>query len=765
MRDTKQKILFLNPPLTPAQRYGLLSQAGAVEPPLGLAYLAAVTRNMGYKTTIVDAETLNLNVEDCLKLILNEKPDFLGITITTPLLPNVSKVAFMVKEKMPTVKIIVGGCHFSSLPAETMHENPSFDIGVIGEGERTIEELLKTLSDGGKLSSVRGIVFRDNGQLIITSGRERIKNLDELPMPAFDLLPELKRYYRTTTQSIKYLPTTSLVTSRGCTGHCTFCDKRTFGNEIRAHSAEYVADMMERLSKDFDIRGIIFEEDNFMLSEKRLSNLTRLIKKRKIKLALSVLSRIDTITEKKLRIVKSGGCWQVLYGIESGSQKILDFYKKGITTEQIKEAVYTTKKCGIYVKGLFIWGNPLETKETLQETRALIMNMPLDDISLTFFTPYPGAEIWESIDNYGTCIKDWDRLTCFDIVFIPDGMTEKEICDSQAETLKEFYKQPRVLWSYLGRLRSFSQIRELYRSWRALSIYVDTNKETKGLIVNADDFGLCEGINRGTVKALQEGIVTSVSIMPCGRAFKSAVDIVKQHPAQQRVALKVGVHLSLIATSPILPRNKIPSLLDKKGCFIESLPVFLIRYFCSRIKKKQIRKELRAQIEKVKETGLEITHLDSHRNIHLLPGIFKIVLTLAEGYQIPFIRLPSAPLDFRYLSTKAKLTRKLCQIVLNILCALYKPVMKRRGICFADYSLGFLESGHLTSDNLKNIMLSLKKGQYELVCHPGEEDDGMKRLIGHWGYQWQQELEALTSSSIKEYISHNRIELRGFNGS
>ncbi len=460
-----KKILFLNPPLSLDHRYGSLSAAGAAEPPLGLAYLAAVTRKNGFNTGILDAQALGLGVEGTFDLIVKEQPDFLAITLSAVSLTGAVRLASMIKEKEPRTIIIVGGNHFSALPEETLRENGCFDIGVVGEGEKSLEKLLLAIVAVRPLSAVEGIAFRSKDKVILTAPVEHVEKLDDLPMPAFDLLPDIARYYRPAAQSIKYLPAVSLVTSRGCPGRCLFCDKKTFGKNIRMHGAEYVVDMMEKLNKDHGVKGIIFEDDNFMLSEERLSELAKEIRRRKVRVAWSALSRVDTITDEKIRIAKSCGCWQILFGIESGSQKILDFYKKGITLAQIRKAVALAKKHRVYTKGFFIVGNPLESRETLLATRNLVMELPLDDISMTYFTPYPGSEIWDQVDRYGTFDKAWDRLSCFDPVFIPWGMSRDEICDFQMATYREFYAQVRVITSYVRRLRSFSQAVMLLRSF------------------------------------------------------------------------------------------------------------------------------------------------------------------------------------------------------------------------------------------------------------------------------------------------------------
>jgi len=738
----KAKIIFLNPPLTTQLRYGKLSQAAVVEPPLGLAFLAAVTRKAGFISSILDSSALGMSAEESVKKILKEQPDFLAITLTTLALKNCVKLAKMVKENSPKTKIIVGGCHFTSLPMETLQENPCFDLGVIGEGEATLKELLEAVSFNKPLSLVQGIALRENGKITLTSSRKRINDLDSLPFPAFDLLPRLDRFYHPTPQSIKYLPTISLITSRGCNGHCLFCDRKTFGNLIQLNSAQYIVEMLEKLQKDFGIKGVIFEDDNFFISEERLTEFSRLINKKKLKIAWTSQSRIDNISEEKLKIAKSAGCWQILYGIESGSQEILDFYKKEISLSEIKNAVYLTKKHGLSVKGFFILGGPLETERTLAQTRDLIKQLPFDDISITFFTPYPGAQASKDVSKFGEFDRDWSKFSCFEPVFVPFGLSKDAIIKAQQDNLKNFYAQPRIIWSYLSRLNSLKQLKFFYRSWRSLASYTDNKLETR-IILNADDFGLCEGINRGVALALETGTLNSVSLLANGYAFNSALEIIKKNPG-----LKVGIHLTFLSA-------------EKK------FSAFFGDYLLGRIKKREIEKEFRQQIHKLKTAGLTISHLDSHQHIHLFPGIFKIVLALAREYQIPRMRLPMIPLNRDFFLSRAGHSRKIFQLLINLFCIFYKPILKKNDIEFCDYGFGFLESGRMLDDTFIGIISGLKGNSCELFLHPAKVDDELKKTIGHWKYNWDEELKILTSQGTKDILhsrkikpAHTKIRLR-----
>ncbi len=751
------KIIFINPPLSTRQRYGDLSETGSSEPPLGLAYLGAVTRRMGMQTALLDACALRLSLEESLKHVIKEQPDFVGLPLMTMSVGIASKLADGIKNMLKRCTIIVGGPHFSSLPRQTLQDNPSFDVGVAGEGEKTLEELLRILENGGELFGIKGVVFRKGQEVLVNSPRERIKDLDGLPFPAFDLLPQPKRYYRPTAQSILRLPSVSLVTSRGCTGKCLFCDRNTFGNEIKFHSAPYIVEMIERLQKDFGIKGIIFEEDNFMLSDKRLEEFTELISKKRVKMAWSAQSRVDTINNEKLRMARLSGCWQILYGIESGSQKILDFLKKGITNHQIEEAVRLTKKQGICAKGFFMIGNPQESLKTLRETQEMIMRLPLDDVSVTFFTPYPGADIWSNILQNGRLDGNWDDYTCFHPVFIPFGLSKEILVKAQKRIWRSFYSRPRIIASYVKRLRSLSLLKEFYTSWRLLSGYVRRTVVRKTLVVTAEDFGLSSAMNQGIQRLIMKGIIRAVSLMPTGEAFEEAAKIAKEAPG-----LEVGVHLCLLETGPVLARQEVSTLLGKAGGFENKFMRFLLRYIGGRIRGEHIRRELTAQIEKVRQKGFEITYLNGHQHIHMLPGIFKMTLELAKEYDIPLVRLPRVPLDRRYLFKKVPLRRKLGQFILNSLSIIYKEILEKNGLFYCNDSYGFMESGRLSLEHLKDILLSLRLGQSELFCHPALENKSLRTRFGHWKYHWQEELDALDSEEAQKMMDSLEIRLSTF---
>ena len=447
------KIIFVNPPLTIEERYGVHFRSGGETPPLGLVCLATVLNQHGIDTRIVDGAISN-NYQSVIAEITNESPDYVGITASTVSIYNAAKVAKMVKEVNHSIITIIGGPHITAVPLETMERFLNFDIGVIGEADCTITELLDTLESRGELSKVKGIIFRSNGQLIKTAESLPITDLDKLPKPAWDLLPIISKYYCPPVHTVKRLPAALMVTSRGCPAKCTFCDRSVFGNLLRANSAEYVMEMMQELYQEYGIREFQFRDDNFLAFRPRLIELCKLIKSEKLDIVWSLAGRIDMVNPKVLRLLSESGCWQIWYGIESGSQRILDFINKKTKLDKIKEVVKWTNEAGISACGFFMIGLPTETKKDIESTIHLSRSLELDDAHFTFFTPFPGCELYNDIRQYGEFDDDWRKTSCWNPVFVPRGMSSEELVGYWKKATIGFYMRPRIALNYLRRVKS-----------------------------------------------------------------------------------------------------------------------------------------------------------------------------------------------------------------------------------------------------------------------------------------------------------------------
>jgi radical SAM superfamily enzyme YgiQ (UPF0313 family) len=189
------------------------------------------------------------------------------------------------------------------------------------------------------------------------------------------------------------------------------------------------------------------------------------------------MGRVNMVDTELLELAKSGGCWQVMYGIETASQPLLDFYQKGITPAQVENAVKITKKVGLKAKGFIMFGNPLETRETIKTTIDFIKRIDLDDVSISFFTPFPGTAIYNEVEKYGQFDKDWAKMSCFDIVFVPNGFTEAELRKWVKTAYRQFYFRPRIIFSYLSRLNSWAQFKALLSSGLTLLRYIFPDKK------------------------------------------------------------------------------------------------------------------------------------------------------------------------------------------------------------------------------------------------------------------------------------------------
>lgn len=462
-------IVFVNPPLSLEDRYGDMAKGGTRTPPLGLAVLAAVTREHGYPSHIIDCAAAGLNNEQTLGMLRALNPRYIGLTAVTVAINSAGRLAEILKNANPGWKIIIGGPHLTAVPEETMAAFPAFDVGVLGEGEETLIDLLDAFEHDRPLTNVNGLIVRQDGGTARTAPRPFIEDLDALPWPAWDLLPDLTRFYDTPTFSLGRSPASSLVTSRGCCGHCTFCDRSVFGNACRFHSAERVVAFMEHLHCRFGINDIIIHDDAFVLNRRRVEKVCELLLASKLDVTWGCNARVNLVDAELLRLMKRAGCWQIGYGIESGSQRILDTIDKGITIERIKRAVYDTHEAGIRTRGFFMIGHPGENEDTIRETIALATSIPVDDFQITFFTPLPGAAIHKCAHEYGTFDSDWRKSNMWRPVFIPAGLTEERLVYWHRRAFRAFYFRPKTVWNYLKVVRGPRHIAKLMKGAWALA--------------------------------------------------------------------------------------------------------------------------------------------------------------------------------------------------------------------------------------------------------------------------------------------------------
>ena len=443
-------IFLASAPYSLDERYGKLAPVGATLPHLGLLMLGAVLREADYTVRVVDASAQGLSYEQTLEETKKFKPHIIALTAVTPSLLKTVKLAEMMKKVFPAVPIVIGGPHFTAVPEQTLLDYPVFDYGVVGEGENTLKELVETLSADKTPLDVSGVAFRENGKVIFGAPRPVIKDLDSLPFPAWDFLDEFPGHYHPALFKYKKLPSTQIISARGCPNKCIFCDTSVFSRQIRFHSSEYVLEMIAYLVKRFGVKEIIFEDDQFLIKRERVAEICEGLLKANWGISWCCSGRVNSVNDiELLKLMKRSGCWQVSYGIESGSQEILDFAKKGITTKQIVNAVRLTNEAGILSKGYFIFGLPQETEQSMRNTINFAKGISLNDMSAFILTPFPGSEMYDVAEKYGTIEKDFEKMNLLDVVYVPNGLSKEKLLDFQRRFMWEFYLRPRIIGNYI----------------------------------------------------------------------------------------------------------------------------------------------------------------------------------------------------------------------------------------------------------------------------------------------------------------------------
>lgn len=438
-------IVFCNPPLSLRRMYGALASGGAFVPPLNLLSLAAQTRACGYAAGIIDCSAEKLDLDQSAEKITGFKARYIGITATTLSINAAARLADKIKRKSPSARIILGGVHLSALPLETLRDYPAFDIGVYGEGELTIVNLLNALRDKRDIRAVKGIVFRDDaGNVHITEQQPLIEDLDTLPLPAWDLLDGFETKYAPTTSRMTGLPAIYINSSRGCPYQCVFCDRSVLGGRFRGFSEERIAQLFRKAKEMFGARHITVYDENMAISRDRVMNLCTHLINEGLGIHWSCDMRADFIArnEEILSLMHKAGCRSVSFGIESGNQDVLDFYKKGETLDDIRKAVSAVHAAGIMTTGFFILGGPVETAASLNETISFARNLKLDYALPFYFAPFPGSAIYKEIRHYGTFNENWDHCSTSVPLFLPHGMTRKELEQFYFSFIITFYLAP-----------------------------------------------------------------------------------------------------------------------------------------------------------------------------------------------------------------------------------------------------------------------------------------------------------------------------------
>lgn len=412
-------------------------------PPMGIAYLASyLEQRGGYSVRILDLAVKPLSGEMIVETIRKEKPALVGFSFMTCQAKSAYELSDLIRGRVPGTATVAGGIHASALPEEAL---PHFDYLVRGEGERALRSLSDFLIRGeGAPDRIPGLYHR-NGSL--GGGRKALSilELDDLPFPAWHLLP-LEDYRGLSKGLNGDTPFMVIVGSRGCPNYCVFCASHlVHGKRFRFRSPENILEEISQVIEKFGIRQFDFADDTMTISGERMMRLCDLIQERELDIAWDCNARVNTIDLKMLKAMKGAGCVRINFGVESGDPRILKRAKKGYTLEQIRRAHSLAKKAGLKVMSFFMLGLPGENLETMEKTYQFAKDLPTDYPGLTMATPFPGTPLFALAERKGWLDgRPWEQYTTtisgpdFTPVMRTDELTRDQILDKYRKVVAYF---------------------------------------------------------------------------------------------------------------------------------------------------------------------------------------------------------------------------------------------------------------------------------------------------------------------------------------
>jgi anaerobic magnesium-protoporphyrin IX monomethyl ester cyclase len=370
-------------------------------PPLGIMYIAAYLRTkFSVEIQVVNQRLEGWSHEDVARKAIEFGADILGLGSMTPTAHGMPVIAKAVRQAKPDTFIVLGGPHISAFGSPALKHCPDANAAVAGEGELSMEMIVQALLDGGDLSHIPGLMWRDKeGEITVNSGRTpMVHNLDDLPMAAYDLI-DVSRYWKT--QSMPPIPRrryVSLLSSRGCPYTCMWCHN-IFGRTFRAHSADRIVEEVSYYKKTFGIDDIEFVDDSFNLDKKRLIDFSTILLKKDgpIKIAFPNALRADLLEEETVDALVEAGMYFSSFALESGSPRIQEFTGKRLNIPRFLKAIELATDRGIYANGFMMLGFPTETEEEMMETIRVATESRLHSASFFTVTPFPGTVLYKYV--------------------------------------------------------------------------------------------------------------------------------------------------------------------------------------------------------------------------------------------------------------------------------------------------------------------------------------------------------------------------------
>lgn len=459
------KILLINP--NTSDLYGKWQDTSGIWPPLGIAYPAAMLRKIGnHDVKIIDANAENLDFDTILKRVTEFKPGLVGISSVTTLITASLHLANLIKKELD-VPIVFGGTHVTAASVDTM-KNDCVDFVMRGEAEHTIVELVDALEKGITFENIKGLTYRKDGKVYENPSREFIENLDEIPWPAYDLLPMDK--YKTRSYTDNGRNWFSIAGTRGCASLCNFCSAPIqLGRKARFRSPKDVVDEMEYLRDNYGVGNFTFVDSTMTVSKRRTMELAQMMIDRNLNVEWQCETRVTSADEEMFALMYKAGCKHVAFGIESGDERVLKIIKKGITIDLCFKAVKAAKKVGMITLSSWIFGHTGETKESAMNTIKLAVKLNTDIAFFFIMVPFPGTEVYDKVEEFGgEKVDDWSqysigynkKLPCIE----SPELTREDLENFVSMAHRKFYFRFGYLLNHLKHLNNWTRVKREFRS-------------------------------------------------------------------------------------------------------------------------------------------------------------------------------------------------------------------------------------------------------------------------------------------------------------
>ncbi|EFK08377.1 radical SAM domain protein [delta proteobacterium NaphS2] len=454
--------IVLIKPGSQRQLYGDLSDFNltAIEPPLWAALMAGYLRKMGYSAVLYDAEAENWSYEEAARQAVAADPLLVAVVVSgsnpsasTMNMGGAGQIVSFIKQSAPQIKTLLSGLHPSALPAETLREEKP-DFVCQGEGFFTLPLLIDALKADASDYRIKGLWYTKDNQVVSNPRPPLMKNLDKVPMPAWDLLP-MEKYrahnWHCFDHITKRQPYGILYTSLGCPFNCTFCCiNALFGKHmIRYRSLNKVIEELEFLVGTYGIKDIKIIDEMFALNEKRIVSLCDMIIARGFDLNIWAYARVNTVTEKMLTKMKQAGINWVAYGFESGSRRVIEDVTKGYTVDMVAKVVEMTYAEGLHICANYIFGLPEDDYDSMHETLKLMLDINAEWANIYCTMAYPGSKLYDlAIQNSWQLPETWEGYSQYAYESLP--LSTKYLSGGQVLAFRDYafqayFQNPRYL--------------------------------------------------------------------------------------------------------------------------------------------------------------------------------------------------------------------------------------------------------------------------------------------------------------------------------